>query len=163
MSSSSLRPPLAALLIAGAGAVLLLVGLLGANERPMAVVSALSAAAAVAGAWLLGTRPPADDPTAAPGRARRRAGRRTTAAFTAAFLVSLGAGTLLTAALPATREAAAPAFPPSLSALIFGVFAAPLLLTSLGFALSFRPPSANDLDRLRRAAGAVPAGDDDAR
>lgn len=163
MPSSSLRPPLAALLIAGAGAVLLLVGLLGADERPAAAASALSAAAAVAGAWLLGARPPAGDPTDAPGRARRRAGRRTTAAFTAAFLVSLGAGTLLTAALPASREAGTPAFPPSLSALILGVFAAPLLLTSLGFALTFRPPSANDLDRLRRAAGATPAEDDDAR
>lgn len=159
MPSPSLRVPLAAFLVAGGGAVLLLVGFLGANERSAAVVSALSAAAAVAGAWLLGARPPADDPAADTGRPRRRAGRWTTAAF----LVSLGAGTLLTAALPASREAGTPAFPPSLSALILGVFAAPLLLTSLGFALAFRPPSANDLDRLRRAAGATPAEDDDAR
>ena len=156
MPSPPLRAPLAALPIAGAGAVLLLVGLLGADERPAAVVSALAAAAAVAGAWLLGGPPPTDDPPAGTRRPRRRAGRRTTAAF----LVSLGAGALLTASLPTARGPEAPAFPPSLSALILGVFLAPLLLTSLGFALSFRPPSAEDLDRLRRAAREAPAEDD---
>lgn len=159
MPSRSLRAPLAALLIAGAGGVLLLVGVLGADGRTAAVVAALSTAAAVAGAWLLGALPPAADRPAGTGRPRRRAGLWSTAAF----LVSLGAGTLLTASLPATRGPGAPAFPSSLSALVVGVFLAPLLLTSLGFALSFRPPSANDLDRLRRAAGATPAEDDAAR
>ena len=158
MPSRSLRAPLAALLIAGAGGVLLLVGVLGADGRSAAVVAALSTAAAVAGAWLLGALPPAADRPAGTGRPRRRAGLWSTAAF----LVSLGAGTLL-AALPSTRGPGAPAFPPSLSALVVGVFLAPLLLTSLGFALSFRPPSANDLDRLRRAAGATPGEDDAAR
>lgn len=159
MPTPSLRAPLAALPIAGAGAVLLLVGLLGADGPTAAVVSALSTAAAIAGAWLLGALPPAADRPAETGRPRRRAGRWTTAAF----LVSLGAGALLTASLPAARGPEAPAFPPSLSALIVGVFLAPLLLTSLGFALSFRPPSAEDLDRLRRAAREAPAEDDAGR
>lgn len=156
MLSPSLRAPFAALLVAGGGAVLLLVGLLGANERSAAVVSALSTAAAIAGAWLLGARPPADDANAETRRPRPRAGRW----LTAAFLTSLAAGTLVAASIPASPGAgalASPGLPPSVSGLVVGVFLAPLLLTSLDFAFSFRAPSANDLDRLRRAARETPA------
>lgn len=159
MPSPSLRAPLAALLITGAGAVLLLSGLLGPDEPPAAVVSALSTAAAIAGAWLLGARPPAGDENGETRPPRSRAGRWTTAAL----LASLAAGTLLAASVPATSGTDAPtspALPASVYGLVVGVFLAPLLLTSLGFALSFRAPSASDLDRLRRAARAAPTAPD---
>ena len=80
-----------------------------------------------------------------PGTAKRR--HLLHRALTVGFGLSLTAGTLLAAGL-----ADGPGIfglPRSLWGLLLGVWLIPLVITSLGFAVSFTPPTAAELERLR--------------
>ena len=91
--------------------------------------------------WATGSAGPA----AAPGGWRKRVDRWTTAGLA----VSLAAG----AGLAATLDGVGPyGLPAALWALVIGVFVVPLVLTSVGSAVSFEPPSDSDLERLRAGA-----------
>ena len=102
--------------------------------------AAVAVSAAVIAAWTVGIggRPES-------GSQKRR--HRLHEAATAGFALSLMAGALLAAGL-----FEGPGFfglPRSLWGLLLGVWLIPLIVTSLGFAASFAPPSAADLERLR--------------
>ncbi len=88
---------------------------------------------------------------AAAGGWRKRVDRWTTVGLA----VSLAAG----AGLAATLDGVGPyGLPAALWALVIGVFVVPLVLTSVGSAVSFEPPSDSDLERLRQVpAGGAPA------
>ena len=125
---------LAALLVVAAAAALLLPG------ESTACLAAVAVSAAILANWSAG----------AGGRPRSGAAKRRNlvrAAVTAGFGLSLAAGTLLAAGL-----AGGPGFfglPRSLWGLLLGVWLVPLVLTSLGFAVSFAPPTPAELERLR--------------
>lgn len=96
-------------------------------------LAAVAVSGAIFGVWMVGSA----------GGPRRRLDRVTSGGL-ALCLVS---GTLLAAGL-----GDGPGYfglPRSLLGLVLGIWLIPLLLTSAGFALSFRPPDAADLDRLR--------------
>lgn len=100
-------------------------------------LAAVVASGAVMAVWLVGS---------AGGGPRRGLD----AATSAALVLALVGGTLIAAGL-----ADGPGFfglPRSLWGLLLGIWLIPLVLTSAGFAASFRPPDAAALDRLRAAA-----------
>ncbi len=125
---------LAASLVVAAAAALLLSG------ESTGTLAAAAVSAAVIAAWSVGT---AGGPK--PGTARRRKLLRPV--VTVGFGLSLTAGALLAAGL-----ADGPGFfglPRSLWGLLLGVWLIPLVLTSLGFAVSFAAPTPAELERLR--------------
>lgn len=155
----SRRPPLAALRMVFAGTMLIVVWLLD-GAAAIAIPAAISVTGAITGVWILGT--PATRPGT--GAAARRDARRRRADrwISGVFFLSLGAGALLATgvfgdSLPggASPDAggAPPGLPLPLFGLLFGVFLLPLVLTGIGFALTFRPPAPEGLAALRRAAG----------
>lgn len=100
-----------------------------------ASAGALAVGAAISAAWCAGAS------------AKTRAG----AWWSGGFLVSLGFGLSLTAG--AGGETTLFGLPLSLWGLLLGVFAVPLALTSIGFAVSFEPPDVRGLERLREGRG----------
>lgn len=129
-SDSAARPVAAAISTAGAAAALLIGG----------AAAALAVAAAIAAAWCVsGSR-----------TARTRAG----AWCSGGFFVSLGVGLALAAGAGAGTVLFG--LPLSLWGLLLGVFAFPLLLTGIGFVVSFEPPDARGLARLRQFARRPP-------
>ena len=125
---------LAAFLMAAGAATLLLSG------ESTGYLAAVAVSAAILAAWSVG----------AAGRPRSGTAKRGNllhAAVTVGFGLSLAAGALLAAGLMD-----GPGFfglPRSLWGLLLGVWLIPLVLTSLGFAVSFAPPTAADLERIR--------------
>ena len=100
-------------------------------------LAAVAAGGAVVAVWMVGSA----------GGGRRRALDRATSG---GLVLALVGGTLMAAGL-----ADGPGFfglPRSLWGLLLGIWLIPLVLTSAGFAASFRPPDAAALDRLRAAA-----------
>jgi len=95
--------------------------------------------AAVIAVWSVGTAGPKS----------RTAERRNLLdqAVTGGFGLSLAAGALLAAGL--ADGPGAFGLPRSLWGLLFGVWLIPLVVTSLGFAVSFEPPTPAELERLR--------------
>ena len=107
---------------------------------PSSALAAAAVSAAVIAVWSVGA---AGRPK--PGTAKRR--HLLHRALTVGFGLSLTAGTLLAAGL-----ADGPGIfglPRSLWGLLLGVWLIPLVITSLGFAVSFTPPTAAELERLR--------------
>ena len=102
--------------------------------------AAVAVSAAVIAAWTVGIggRPES-------GSQKRR--HRLQQAATAGFALSLMAGALLAAGL--FEGSGWFGLPRSLWGLLLGVWLIPLIVTSLGFAASFAPPNAADLERLR--------------
>ena len=103
-------------------------------------LAAAAVSVAVIAAWSVGT---AGRPK--PGTTKRR--NLLHRAVAAGFGLSLAAGALLAAGL-----ADGPGFfglPRSLWGLLLGVWLIPLVVTSLGFAVSFVAPTAAELERLR--------------
>ena len=100
-------------------------------------LAAVAASGAVVAVWMVGSA----------GGGRRRGLDRATSG---GLVLALVGGTLMAAGL-----ADGPGFfglPRSLWGLLLGIWLIPLVLTSAGFAVSFRPPDAADLDRLRAAS-----------
>ncbi len=127
-------PILAASLVVAAAAALLLPG---ESAGPLAAVAVSAAVIAV---WSVGS---AGRPETGAGQRQKRI----RGAIGIGFGLSLAAGALLAAGL-----ADGPGFfglPRSLWGLLLGVWLIPLLLTSLGFAVSFAPPTPAELERLR--------------
>lgn len=125
---------LAASLVVAAAAALLL------SRESTGALAAAAVSAAILAVWSVGT---AGRPKPAVAKRRNLLHR----AVTVGFGLSLAAGALLGAGL-----ADGPGFfglPRSLWALLLGVWLIPLVLTSLGFAASFAPPTAAELERLR--------------
>lgn len=125
---------LAASLVIAAAATLLMPG------ESTGLLAAAAASLAIFAVWCVGT----DGPTHAGAAKRRNCLRQ---AVTVGFGLSLAAGVLLAAGL-----ADGPGLfglPRSLWGLLLGVWLIPLVLTSLGFAASFAPPSREELERLR--------------
>ena len=123
---------LAGFLPAAAALLLVVPGGIGAAVAAAAVSIAILA---VWGAGSVGDR--------APGRRGARWERITTAGFA----LSLAAGAVLAAGV-----GDGPGFfglPRSLWGLLLGVWLLPLVVTSVGFAASFRPPAGAALERLR--------------
>lgn len=144
------RGPLMALRMVFAAVMLIVVWRLG-DSGAAAIPAAVSVTAAISGAWILG--PPASLRGAADAGSIRR--RRIGRWITGAFFASLAIGSLLAAGVfagPPPAAGAPPGLPRSLLGLLFGVFLLPLALTSVGFALTFRPPAPEGLAALRRAA-----------
>lgn len=141
-----------------AGVMLIVVWLLG-GAGAVAIPAAISVTGAITGVWILGTPPTRPGTGAAARRDARR--RRADRWISGAFFLSLGAGALLATGVfgGSTRADDAlptggpmPGLPLPLLGLLFGVFLLPLLLTGIGFALTFRPPDPEGLAALRRAA-----------
>lgn len=154
----SRRPPLAALRMVFAGVMLIVVWLVG-GAGAIAIPAAISVTGAITGVWILGTPPTRPGSGAAARRDARR--RRADRWISAAFFLSLGGGALLATGVFGSSTPADSALPPGgappglplpLLGLLFGVFLLPLLLTGIGFALTFRPPAPDGLAALRRAA-----------
>ena len=106
-------------------------------------LAAVAVSAAVIAAWTVGIV----GIGGRPGSGSKKRRQRLHQAATAGFALSLMAGALLAAGL-----FEGPGFfglPRSLWGLLLGVWLIPLIVTSLGFAASFAPPSAADLERLR--------------
>ena len=125
---------LAASLVVAAAAALLLPG------ESTGCLAAAAVGAAVMAAWSVGT---AGRPTSAAAKRRNLLHK----VVTAGFGLSLTAGALLAAGL-----ADGPGFlglPRSLWGLLLGVWLIPLVTTSVGFAVSFAPPTPAELERLR--------------
>lgn len=102
-------------------------------------VAAAGVGAAILAVWITGSS------GGLPGRDTRRRDRLTAVGLA----LSVGAGTALAAGI---FDGPGPfGLPRSLWGLLLGVWLLPLVITSLGFALSFRPPNAADLERLRAA------------
>ena len=128
---------LAASLVVAAAAALLLPG------ESSGTLAAAAVSAAVMAAWGIGTTGP---PTSGAAKRRNLLHR----VVTAGFALSLTAGALLAAGF-----ADGPGFyglPRSLWGLLLGVWLIPLVTTSLGFAVSFAPPTSAELERLRARA-----------
>ena len=126
---------IAASLVVAAAAALVVPG------RPGAILAAAVVSGAILAVWNVGSAGPAGPN----GRPRIRA--HLDRASGIGLALALGAGTLLAAGF-----AEGPGFfglPRSLWGLLLGVWVIPLLVTSIGFAVSFRAPEAMDLDRLR--------------
>ena len=132
---------LAASLVAAAAMALSVPG------GPGAILAAVAVSGAILGVWSVGSVRPAEGDMVRPrSRLDRAAGL--------GLALSLVAGTLLAAGL-----ADGPGFfglPRSLWGLLLGVWLVPLILTSAGFAASFRPPKAMDVDRLRAGRARSP-------
>lgn len=124
----------ASLVPAAAAALLIPVGTAGLF--PAAAVSG-----AILAVWSVGTAG-----AGIPGETSRMLVDRLTGF---GFAIALAGGTLM--ATGVADGAALFGLPRSLWGLLLGVWLIPLLLTSAGFALSFRPPDAADLERLRAA------------
>ena len=125
---------LAASLVVAAAATLLLPG------ESTGYLAAAAVSAAIIAVWSVGTA----------GRPKPGMANWPTLlhqVVTIGFGLSLAAGALLAAGL-----ADGPGLfglPRSLWGLLFGVWLIPLVLTSLGFAVSFAPPTPAELERLR--------------
>lgn len=149
----SRRPPLAALRMVFAGVMLIVVWLLG-GAGAIAIPAAISVTGAITGVWILGSPRPRPGAGAAARRDARR--RRADRWISGVFFLSLAAGALLTTGVfggsPPADTGAPPGLPLPLLGLLFGVFLLPLVLTGVGFALTFRPPAPEGLAALRRAA-----------
>ena len=143
------RGPLVALRMIFAAVMLIVVWRIGGSGAA-AIPAAISVTIAITGAWILGPRSSLRGAAHTRGVLRMRIGRW----LTGAFFVSLASGSLLAAGVfSGPPPAGAPlGLPLSLLGLLFGVFLLPLALTSVGFALSFRPPAPEGLAALRRAA-----------
>ena len=125
---------LAASLVIAAAATLLMPG------ESTGLLAAAAASLAILAVWCVGT----DGRTHAGAAKRRNLFRQ---AVTVGFGLSLAAGVLLAAGL-----ADGPGLfglPRSLWGLLLGVWLIPLVLTSLGFAASFAPPTPAERERLR--------------
>ena len=125
---------LAAFLMVIAAVALLVPG------EPSGSLPAFAVSAAVLAVWSVG----------AGGRRKSGTARRRSllhSVVTVGFGLSLVAGTLLAAGL--LDGPGLFGLPRSLWGLLLGVWLIPLVLTSLGFAASFAPPSAAELERLR--------------
>lgn len=131
-----MKPALAGATVAAAGIALALPLPDGPGRLWSALLAGL-AAAAILSVWGLGLR----------ARARRSAWDRWTGAGLA---TSLGGGVLGAALL---EGSGAFGLPRALWALLLGVFLVPLVLTNLGFFLSFEPPAPEDLRRIRQLRG----------
>ncbi len=110
-----------------------------------ALLAASVVSAAIIAAWSVGS---ADSP----GSRRANPGKRAGQIASAGFALSLAAGALVAAGV-----ADAPGLfglPRSLWGLLLGVWLVPLVVTSFGFAVAFRPPDPAALERLR--AGSPP-------
>lgn len=149
---SSRRPPLAALRMVFAGVMLIVVWLLG-GAGAVAIPAAISVTGAITGVWILGTPPTRPGASAAARRDARR--RRADRWISGAFFLSLAAGALLATGVFGAGQpdtGGPPGLPLPLLGLLFGVFLLPLVLTGIGFALTFRPPAPEGLAALRHAA-----------
>ena len=148
----SRRPPLAALRMVFAGVMLIVVWLLG-GAGAVAIPAAISVTGAITGVWILGSPRPRPGASAAARRDARR--KRADRWITGAFFLSLATGALLTTGVfggSPPADSAPPGLPLPLLGLLFGVFLLPLVLTGVGFALTYRPPAPEGLAALRRAA-----------
>lgn len=134
LAKEGLSGVLAASLVVVAAAALLIPG------ESAGLVAAAAASLAIVAVWCAGT---AGRPQ--PGMAKRPNLLRR--AVTVGFGLSLTAGALLAAGL-----ADGPGLfglPRSLWGLLLGVWLIPLVLTSLGFAATFAPPTPAEMQRLR--------------
>jgi len=123
---------LTASLVVAAAATLLIAG------ESAGLAAGAAASLAIIAMWCVGS-------TGTSGIERRW--RRLGQAASVGFALSLGIGAALAAGL-----ADGPGFfglPRSLWGLLFGIWLIPLVLTSLGFAVSFAPPAPAELERLR--------------
>ncbi len=125
---------LAASLVIAAAATLLMPG------ESTGLLAAAAASLAILAVWCVGT----DGRTHAGAAKRRNLCRR---AVTVGFGLSLAAGVLLAAGLADGTDFFG--LPRSLWGLLLGVWLIPLVMTSLGFAVSFAPPTPAELERLR--------------
>ncbi len=125
---------LAASLVVAAAATLLMSG------GSAGLLAAAAVSAAVIAVWSVGS---AGRPETSAGERRNRLGR----AISIGFGLSLTAGALLAAGL--ADGAGFFGLPRSLWGLLLGVWLVPLVLTSVGFAVSFAPPTPAELERLR--------------
>ena len=151
MRGRTARPVLAGGLGAAAGVVLVLPPM----QAGGGVFAAVAVSATIVAAWRLGLREIASsastgaEPTGSgetgsePARRRERWGRLAGAGFA----LSLAMGAQLAAGL--TDRTGLLGLPRSLWGLLLGVWLVPLILTSIGFAVSFSPPDPKDLERLR--------------
>ena len=108
--------------------------------EPSGYLAAAAVSAAVVAVWSVGSngRPKSGD-----GQRRNRLHR----AISIGFGCSLAAGALLAAGF--AEGPGVLGLPRSLWGLLLGVWLIPLVLTSLGFAVSFAPPTTAELQRLR--------------
>lgn len=143
------RGPLVALRMVFAAVMLVVVWRLG-DSGAAAIPAAISVTGAITGAWILGPRSSLRGAADTRGVLQRRIGRW----LTGAFFVSLASGSLLATGVFSgpPLAGAPPGLPLPLLGLLLGVFLLPLALTSVGFALTFRPPAPEGLAALRRAA-----------
>lgn len=125
---------LAASLVIAAAATLLMPG------ESTGLLAAAATSLAILAVWCVGT----DGRTHAGAAKRRNLFRR---AVTVGFGLSLAAGAVLAAGLGDGTGFFG--LPRSLWGLLFGVWLIPLVMTSLGFAVSFAPPTPAELERLR--------------
>ena len=150
MRGRTARPVLAGGLGAAAGVVLVLPPM----QTGGGVFAAVAVSATIVAAWRLGLReiassaPTGAEPTGAgetgSGPARRERWGRLAGA---GFALSLAMGAQLAAGL--TDRTGLLGLPRSLWGLLLGVWLVPLILTSVGFAVSFSPPDPKDLERLQ--------------
>ena len=125
---------LAASLVVAAAAALLLPG------ESAGLLAAAAVSAAVIAVWSVGS---AGRPETGAGQRQKRIRR----AVRIGFGLSLASGALLAAGL--ADGTGFFGLPRSLWGLLLGVWLIPLVLTSLGFAVSFAPPTPAELERLR--------------
>ena len=125
---------LAASLVVAAAATLLVPG------ESAGFLAAAAASLAIIAVWSVGS---AGGPPSGTGKRRNRLHP----AISIGFGLSLAAGALLAAGL--ADGPGAFGLPRSLWGLVLGVWLIPLVVTSLGFAVSFAPPTPAELERLR--------------
>lgn len=125
---------LAASLVVAAAATLLVPG------ESAGFLAAAAASVAIIAVWSVGS---AGGPPSGTGKRRNRLHQ----AISIGFGLSLAAGALLAAGL--ADGPGAFGLPRSLWGLVLGVWLIPLVVTSLGFAVSFAPPTPAELERLR--------------
>ena len=125
---------LAASLVVAAAAALLRSG------ESAGLLAAAAVSAAVIAVWSVGS-------AGRPETNARKRQNRLDQAFSIGFGLSLAAGAGLAAGLGDGTGFFG--LPRSLWGLVLGIWLIPLLLTSLGFAVSFAPPTPAELERLR--------------
>ena len=125
---------LAASLVIAAAATLLIPG------ESAGLLAAAGASLAIIAVWNAGI---AGRPRSGTGKRRHRLHTLATVGFG----LSLAAGALLAAGL--ADGPGALGLPRSLWGLLLGVWLIPLVVTSVGFAVSFAPPTPAELERLR--------------